>query len=325
MHEAVLNTLKIVTLSLIDRGGKAFAVKVHYPHRNMETVTPSFDTGMMYLDVGYTNTVLGLQLTPKGIVRLLGKAGYGIEKIEKSRLLVRIPCYRVDVMHPVDLAEDVAIAYDYNRIKPLWREMPTTGCERPEQRVIDVVRELMVGLGFQEVLTYTLTNPENLSERMNCKENTIEISNPKVVTLTCLRNWLLPSLIEFVSNNLHVQCPQKIFEIGKVTLLDKKSETRTRDEDRLAAIIYDANAGFTEAKSTLESFMMNLGLEWQMKVTEHSSFITGRTGKIIVNGVEVGILGEINPKVLETWKLENPVAAFELDIEETIKIRQKTH
>jgi phenylalanyl-tRNA synthetase beta chain len=202
--------------------------------------------------------------------------------------------------------------------------MPTTGRVRPEQRVIDLARELMIGLGFQEVLTYTLTNPENLSNKMNCKrERMIEISNPKVVTLTCLRNWLLPSLIEFLSNNLHVQCPQKIFEIGKITLLDEKSETRTRDEDRLAAVIYDANAGFTEVKSTLESLLMNLELEWQMKETKHPSFINGRTGKIVANGANVGILGEVNPWVLEIWKLENPTAAFELDLEEIIRISRK--
>lgn len=202
--------------------------------------------------------------------------------------------------------------------------MATTGRVRPEQGMIDVARELMVGLGFQEVLTYTLTNPENLFRKMNRKkERIVEISNPKVITLTCLRNWLLPSLIEFVSNNLHVECPQKLFELGKVTLPDEKRETRTRDEDRLAAIIYDANASFTEAKSTLEAFMSNLGLESQMRETEHPSFISGRACKTIVKGTEVGVMGEINPKVLETWKLENPTAAFELDIEKIIKIKQK--
>jgi phenylalanyl-tRNA synthetase beta chain len=324
VHEAVLNTLKIVTLSLIDRGGKAFAVKVHYPHRNMETVTPNFDASRMYLETSYTNTMLGLKLTATQIAWLLGKAGYGVEKIEKQRILVQIPCYRVDVMHPVDLVEDVAIAFDYNHIKPLWREMPTTGSMRPEQRMIDVAVELMVGLGFQEVLTYTLTSPENLFKKMNCKkERIIEISNPKVVTLTCLRNWLLPSLLEFVSNNLHVPCPQRIFEISKVTLPDERAETRTRDEDRLAAVIYDAKAGFTEAKSSLESFMMNFGLECRIKEIEHPSFITGRTAKIIAKEAEVGVLGEISPVVLEAWKLENPIAAFELDIARIIKVKQQ--
>jgi phenylalanyl-tRNA synthetase beta chain len=255
---------------------------------------------------------------------MLHKAGHGTEQTERDQIHVRIPCYRIDVMHPIDLVEDVAVAYDYNNIKPLWREMPTTGRVRPEQGMIDVGRELMVGLGFQEVLTYTLTNPENLFTKMNCKkERIVEISNPKVITLTCLRNWLLPSLIEFVSNNLHVECPQKLFELGKVTLLDKKKETRTRDEDRLAAIIYDANASFTEAKSTLEAFMSNFGLESQVKAIEHRSFISGRAGKAIVEEIEVGIFGEINPKVLEAWTLENPLAAFELDIEKIIKIKQK--
>jgi phenylalanyl-tRNA synthetase beta chain len=322
VHETVLNTLKIVTLSLIDRGGKVYSAKIHYP-RKVDVVTPSFETSSMDLDVEYANRLLGLKLTAKQVAELLLKAGYGIEKLDKNKVRVRIPCYRVDVMHQVDLVEDVAIAYDYNKIKPLWREMPTAGSVRPEQGLVDVARELMVGLGFQEVLTYTLTNPENLFARMNLKkEKIVEISNPKVITLTCLRNWLLPSLLEFVSNNLHVECPQKLFELGKVTLLDEKSETRTRDEYRLAAVTYDANASFTGVKSTLDAFLMNLGLQWQIKETKHSSFIDGRVGTAIVNGINVGVLGEISPAVLEKWKLENPVAAFELDMEKIIKIKR---
>jgi phenylalanyl-tRNA synthetase beta chain len=324
MNEVVLNTLKIVTLSLVDRGGKAYAAKICYPHRRLEIVTPNFDNAQMDLTVDYANKILGLELKAKQIAEMLRKAGHGAERTTKCQIHVRIPCYRIDVMHPIDLVEDIAIAYGYNNIKPLWREMPTTGQMRPEQSMIDVARELMVGLGFQEVLTYTLTNPENLFTKMNCKkERAVEISNPKVITLTCLRTWQLPSLIEFVSNNLHVECPQKLFELGKVALLDIKKETRTRDENRLAAIIYDANASFTEVRSTLEAFLSNFGMESQVKATEHPSFLKGRTGKAIVRGTEVGILGEINPKVLQAWKLENPIAAFELDIERIIKIKKK--
>jgi len=276
------------------------------------------------LNVDYTNRILGLQLKAKQIAQMLRKAGHGAREIDRNHVDVQIPCYRIDVMHAVDLVEDVAIAYDYNNIKPLWREMPTTGAVRPEQGIIDVTRELMVGLGFQEALTYTLTNPENLFKKMNHKkERIVEISNPKVITLTCLRNWLLPSLLEFAANNLHVECPQKLFEVGKATILDMKKDTRTRDEDRLAAIIYDADASFTEAKSTLEAFTRNLGLEIQVKTAEHPSFIRGRAAKALVQGREVGILGEINPVVLEAWKLENPIAAFELDLEKIIKIKRR--
>jgi phenylalanyl-tRNA synthetase beta chain len=174
----------------------------------------------------------------------------------------------------------------------------------------------MIGLGFQEVLTYTMANPENLFAKMNCrKARIVEVANPKVQTFTCLRNWLLPSLMEFLSNNLHVEYPQKIFELGIVTLLDEKRETKTRDEDRLAAVISHANASFSEIKSALDAFFLNLDLKWQIKETKHPSFINGRVGTAIVNGKNVGVIGEIHPKVLEAWKLENPAAAFEINME----------
>ncbi len=313
-HAAVLNVLKIVTLSLIDRGGKPYAMKIHYPHRKMDEVTPDFATTTMELDVEYAEKITGLRLTAKEIIPLLAKAGYDAKVIDKGTAHVRIPCYRVDVMHMVDVIEDLAIAYDYNRIKPVWREMHTTGDTRSEQRFIDTVRELMVGLGFQEVLTPTLTNPENLFTNMNLKKQSIvEIANPKINTLTCLRNWLLPNLLEFISNNLHVECPQRIFELGKVTLLDEKSETRTKDEERLAAVIYHANASFTEAKQTLEALLTNLGIEWRITEAKHPSFIEGRAGRVMVNSTDVGVLGEINPLVLESWNLENAVVVFELN------------
>jgi phenylalanyl-tRNA synthetase beta chain len=325
MHETVLNTLKLVTLALIDRGGEAYAATVHYPpkdptYSSEEDVTPDFRNEWMDLSVKYTNKVLGLQLTGKRIAELLLTAGFGVENVSEKAVAVLVPCYRIDVMHPVDLMEDVAIAYGYNNIEPLWRELPTSGRVKPEQRLLDVARELMVGLGFQEILTYTMTNPENLFAKMNReKTRVVEVANPKVVTMTCLRSWLLPSLMEFLSNNQSIEFPQKIFELGKVTLLDAKSETKTRDEEWLAAAISHANASFSEIKSALDAFFTNLGVNWQIKATTHSTFIEGRVGAAIVNGANVGVLGEINPQVLGAWKLENPTAAFEINMQKIIK------
>ncbi len=191
---------------------------------------------------------------------------------------------------------------------------------KPGHRLKDTARELMVGLGFQEVFTYTLTNPENLFTKMNVqREKIVEISNPKVITLTCLRNWLLPSLMELVSNNLHVETPQRIFELGTVTLIDETRETKTRDEQRLAAVIYGADASFSEAKSTLDAFFMNLGLNWEMIETKDSTFIDGRVAEVIVSSDRVGIFGEVHPEVLQAWKLENPVGAFELKADSIVR------
>lgn len=324
VHETVLNTLKMVTLSLIDRGGKAHSATVHYPHDNLTVVTPDFETGSMELDIEYANKVLDLNLAAKQIAELLTKAGFGVGKWGKDKVTVQIPCYRIDIMHPIDLVEDVAIAYGYNNIKPFWRKLPTRGAARPEQGLLDVTRELMVGLGFQEILTYAMTNPKSLFKKMNIrKQKIVEIANPKVQTLTCLRNWILPSLMEFLSCNLHIEYPQKIFELGSVTVLDEKAETRTRDDDTLAAAVSHASASFTEIKSTLDALLMNIGTQWQIKETKHPSFIDGRVGTVIVHTTEVGIFGEVHPKVLEMWTLENPVAAFELNMNKIGTIRHR--
>jgi phenylalanyl-tRNA synthetase beta chain len=218
----------------------------------------------------------------------------------------------------------VTIAYGYNNIKPFWRNLPTIGDMGPEQRLLDIARETMVGLGFQEVLTYTLTNPDNLFTKMNMKkQHVVEIANPKVQTLTCLRNWLLPGLLEFLSNNLSVEYPQRIFEMGKITMPDEKKETKTRDENWLATVTSYPSASFSEIKSHLEAFFMNLGLEWQIKEAKHPSFIDGRMGAVIVQGANVGILGEIHPNALATWKIENPTIAFEINMEKIVKIKGK--
>jgi phenylalanyl-tRNA synthetase beta chain len=324
MHQTVLNTLNLVTLALIDRGGKAYASTVRYAddsfYASKKVVTPDFRNKRVDLSVEYTKQVLGLQLTAERIADLLLTAGFGIEKVSQNTLKVLVPCYRVDVMHQVDLVEDVAIAYGYNNIEPLWRELPTTGGVRSEQRLIDVAREFMVGLGYQEILTYTLSSPESLFDKMNReKTRVVEIANPKVMTMTCLRTWLLPSLMEFLGNNQSVEFPQKIFELGTVTLLDETKETKTRDEEWLAAATTHPTAGFSEIKSALDAFFMNFGVKWQIKETSHPSFIEGRVGRAIVDGVDVGVLGEVNPQVLESWKLENPVAAFEIKMHEIVK------
>jgi phenylalanyl-tRNA synthetase beta chain len=116
-----------------------------------------------------------------------------------------------------------------------------------------------------------------------------------------------------------VEFPQKIFELGKVTLLDDTTETKSRDEEWLAAATTHPTASFTEIKSVLDAFCMNLGVEWRIEETVHPSFIEGRVGKVIVDGAGVGVLGEVNPLVLESWKLENPVAAFEINVQKIIE------
>jgi phenylalanyl-tRNA synthetase beta chain len=325
-HKAVLNTLNLVTLALIDRGGIARSTIIHYPKGGAycegNVVTPDFGNRTFKLNVAETNRLLGLKLSAAEIALLLATAGLDVASMDGDVLSVLVPCYRVDVMHQVDIIEDVAIAYGYNNIEPLWRELPTTGKAKASQHSINAARDLMVGLSYQEVLSTTLSNKEALFTKMNLSPAPIvELAYPKVLTMTCLRSWLLPSLMEFLSMNQSVEFPQKIFELGKVTQPDPATETRTSDEDYLAAATSHPNANFTEIKSALDSVLSNLGFEWQIAETSHPSFIEGRVGVVMVAGIEVGIVGEIHPLLLEAWKLETPVAAFEVNYQKLLSLK----
>ncbi|MBS7614850.1 phenylalanine--tRNA ligase subunit beta [Candidatus Bathyarchaeota archaeon] len=319
--ETVQNTLTNVTLALADRGGKIYSAKIQYPYGNIRSMTtPNLKGETFELGLDYVMKVIGIQFTLKEIRELLGKARYGVMKASKNSLVVKVPCYRVDVLHPIDIVEDIAIAYNYNKIQQQWPRQLTIGGLSNEAEFRDVVRELMVGLGFQEILTFIMSSPETLFTKMNVKsQRVVEIANPRLSSMTCLRNWLLPSLMEFLSHNTHVDYPQKVFEVGHCVVHNEQKENKTDDIETLACVTIHANASFTEAKSFLDALLTNLGAPYSLREESHESFIQGRAGKIIIGEKEIGIIGEIHPQVLQNWGLENPAAAFEININ---KVRQ---
>ncbi len=315
-YKTVLYTLINVALALADRGGKIYSVEIHYPYEKLgRVVTPNLETEKMRVNIEYIRKVVGIPLSSQEIVDLLERSRYGVSKITDKEVIVEIPCYRPDIMHPIDIVEDIAIAYDLNKMQPRWPQISTVGGLLEETQLRDLVRELMVGLGYQEVLTFTLTSPEVLFKRMNIPpERVVEIANPKVSSMTCLRNWLLPALMEFLSHNTHVEYPQKIFEVGYCVVYDENQINKSRDIEKLACVTIHSNASFSEAKSVLDALFTNLGLKYSLEEESHGSFIDGRAGRIIVKDEKIGLIGEIHPQVLQNWGLENPAAAFEIDL-----------
>jgi len=148
----------------------------------------------------------------------------------------------------------------------------------------------------------------------------VQLANPKMSTHTTLRNCLLPSLLEFLSHNTHVDYPQRIFEIATSVQRTKiSSEDQVDDVMKLAAAIIHPTAGYTEIRAALDSLAQNLDRTFQIKLTTHPSFLSGRCGSIQYDDREVGILGEINPDVLVSWGLNLPAAAFEISVDPMLK------
>jgi phenylalanyl-tRNA synthetase beta chain len=227
-----------------------------------------------------------------------------------------IPPYRTDVMHPIDIAEDVAIAYGYDRFEPTVPKVPTIAQPLEKNDNLYAVKQIMAGIGFQEVVCLTLSNMEDEFDRMAVPRQPVaETLNAVTPECNICRRDVLPSLMDVLANNQHHEYPQRIFEAGDVIILDSAYETGARNVKKLAAAIADTRVSYADIASALASFMESAGAKYELRPAKHPSFIEGRVAEIVVSGRAVGIIGEINPKVLHNWKMDMPAAAFELNIE----------
>ena len=314
--ETVHNTLKIVVSSLAERGGRIYSCLETYPYGTpRRLVSPDLTPTVTSLRLSHINQLLGTSVRLREASRFVERAGYKVQRATRDTIQLEIPCYRTDIMHSVDMMEDIAIAMDINKLKPEWPMIWTVGNLAKETDENESVAEIMIGLGFQEVLTYALTSPVVVSNNVPSSQGKlVELLNPRMTTHTVLRNWLLPSLLETTSHNTHVDYPQRIFEIGPC-IGRRENETHPIQETRrLAAVTIHANAGFTEIRSSLDALAKNKGRSFQIKETEHPSFLSGRCGAIISDGREVGVIGEVNPRVIKSWGLNLPAAAFEVEM-----------
>ncbi|AFK22676.1 phenylalanine--tRNA ligase subunit beta [Pyrococcus sp. ST04] len=306
----VMLALNVMVTALAERGGKIKSVRVVY--KDFEIETPDLTPREFEVEAEYIKRLSGLTLSEEEIKELLERMMYEV-KIYDGKIKLKYPAFRDDIMHARDVLEDVLIAYGYNNIEPEEPQLAVQGRGDPFKDFEDAIRDLMVGFGLQEVMTFNLTNKEAQFKKMNIpEEDIVEIANPISQRWSALRKWLLPSLMEFLSNNTHEEYPQRIFEVGLATLIDESKETKTVSEPKLAVALAGTGYTFTNAKEILDSLMRHLGIKYEIEETEHGSFIPGRVGKILVDGKEIGIIGEIHPQVLENWNIEVPVVAFEL-------------
>lgn len=314
----LLPALNCMIAALADRGAKIESVEIANGKKKM--ITPDLKLKKAMLHIERVNKISGLNLTEKEILYLLKASGYDIKR-KGRKIEVYYPAFRQDIMHEVDIVEDIIISYGYNKMKPKLSKIITRGKMNELEEFSYKVAEVMVGLGMQEVMSYILTNKHNLFKKMNIEEERVaEIENPISANWNVFRSWLLPSLMDFLSNNQHREFPQKIFEIGNCVLLDEKEETKTRNVRKLAAVVTDYSVGYEFISSILDALMRSLGINYTLKRTSHPSFINGRCASVLVKEMNIGIIGEIHPVVLEKWKIETPVVAFEVDLEEIFKM-----
>jgi phenylalanyl-tRNA synthetase beta chain len=314
--DTVGNTLKIVVAALAERGGKIYSCAQTYTGKSAKPViTPDLKSSFKDLSVSYANRLLGSTFKPPEMIRAFVRAGHPARQVNKDVLRVESLCYRIDIMHQVDLVEDLAIALDINKLDPEWPRIWTLGGLAPETDRHETLAEVMIGLGYQELLTYSLTSPEVFVDKMGIAgEKYAELLNPKMSTHIAMRSWLLPSVLNLLKDNTHVDYPQKVFEIGPCVTFKEEVEGHTETRNKIAAVTIHTEAGFTEIRSCLDTLLGSIGVKFEVIPTTHPSFLEGRTGEVMSGQKRLGVVGELHPKVIRGWGLSLPVAAFELEI-----------
>jgi len=306
-YQFIVPVLNIMVSALAERGGKIEQVSIH---GNNKIATPDLSPKSFSAGIDYCNKIIGLELNARQMCDLLKKARFDAKQDGNKIIAYYLP-YRQDIMDERDIIEDIAIAYGYDKLAPEEARIPTTGKAAGLMPIKKRITEMLVGLNMQEIATFTLTSRNNLSGRMHLENgNAIEIANPISENYSCIRNSLIPSVLEFLSQNTKKEFPQKIFEIGEC--YDLKEE---KTKDKLVVAITHSKVNFTEMKQILDYIMKNLNVKCGIKEVQHQSFIEGRAGSVIINNAKAGIIGEIHPKVISSWNLEMPVSVLELDFD----------
>ena len=284
-RKAVKGALDIVATALAERGGRIESVTMHESGKTFQSP----------------------DLTPKQMVDAFAKMG--LDAVDNGdELEVTVPAYRLDIMHKVDLFEDVGIGYGFENFGGKYTLQQTSGVLEPVTSFSEDIRDVMIGLGYMEVMTLTLINDKDEFEtsKLPWMDN-VRVLNPATEDVTCLRTYLMPSLINILRHNKHRDLPQRIFEVGNIV----------RDNVihvHLCAMETASKVSFTGIKSITESVLREMGCEYELKPTDIKTFIDGRGAEIYFKGKPIGMFGEMAIDVVTGYEITHPIAFLEIDL-----------
>jgi phenylalanyl-tRNA synthetase beta chain len=300
------DVLAVMATTLAEAGGKVRTVVIRNPGGTRST--PDLAPVILPLDVGLVESVLGLDLTRSEVLRSLARSRIGVKG--KNALG---PRYRVDLLHPVDVAEEVALGYGIDRIGPIYPPSKTPGSFDPFEVFLDSASTVMAGAGMIEMMTFELTDAMSLYQSFGRPTSgKLTVQNPKSIDHSMLRDALIPTLMAALSGNVKADYPQRVFEIGRTYA---RSGDGIKESWHLGCLLAHSQSSYTEAKMYLESACRLLTRkEAATPTSDHWAFSPGRSAKIILGGVDLGSVGEVRADVIDAFGIGVPVSGFELDL-----------
>ncbi len=315
-------TLNILAANFYDRGAEVEPLLVSYPYGTefgKQVAFPVNTSGRFKIPLTKFSTSLGEDVNLADVKKFLMSYGHAVSS-GRGLISVVAPPYRDDIMHSVDLVEDYAISRGYNSFEPVMPQQSTVGSLSQLERVSDTVRVTMIGAGFQEIMSNILCSREELAYAMPEGEKLVEVDNVMSLAYSVLRNRVIPSLLNAETASSKAFYPHRIFEVGEVAVFDKQDNMGSRTELHLGALISHPGANFSELHSSLDILLYYLGLEYLLDPAEHPLFSSGRCGRVVSAGSELGFIGEIRPEVLERTQITMPCAAFEISLDGVLRL-----
>jgi len=303
----VEDMLSVVATVLQSAGFELCSIKIS----GAKNSNPKFNQRKILINTNFVNAMLGLNISPGKIITALKKSR--LEAISKNKnIICTVPRYRFDIFGPMDLVEEVALGYGIENLKPNLSASKTLGQKNQKSDDLNSMCQIMVGLGYMEALNSSLTSKRILYDQTNRdSSNSISVMDSKSQEHTLLQDLILAGLLNTLSRNIHEPYPQKLFEIG--TIFSKGNPIN--EEIHLACVSSHKDANFSEIKSILQSALKTgFNIVCNTKTSTYPTFSKGRAAEIIIAGKSYGMIGEIDSKVRENFKIREPVVGFELKL-----------
>ena len=255
--------------------------------------------------------ILGNSFTDDEIEEAIRRMGGRYNGDLSGVLSILMPRWRFDILHPIDLVEEVAIGHGYDDLAYDVPKAPLTAIPRQDGHLRRRIREALQGLGLIQIQSLTLSNDSDQFTSMGWKKDgaITRMTNPITTEHTILRQNILPGLLRLLAANRHHDLPQGVYELGTVVI-------DHTNRDRFAFLVAENSGGFASLRGRIQALMRDLGCQdWTLEVLDGGPWLEGRSASIIVNGITVGECGELDPHVSELFDLNVPMSGAQIDVQ----------
>ena len=327
--EIVLNTLIAMFSIYCKNPFTVEEVKVINQKTGEGKLYPDLTPRTFKADVNYLKTLTGItDITPEKISELLEKMELTTKVLNPNEIEVSAPITRSDILHPCDIAEDLAISYGYNNITKQLTKTKTHGMQQPYNKLADLFRNEMSMGGYVEFLTMALLSHKDMFTNLlqNSKDDkTVQILYSKTKEFEYIRSSLIPGILKSIEGNKANQLPFRIFEISDVVVADKANEVGACNRRKLCFAYANTTSAMEIVQGMVDLLMKKIGLvfnsediskKYTIKKSNSPIFFEDRQAEIFIqDNINIGIYGIIHPKVLKNFGIKNPVTLCEIDLQ----------